>query len=85
MNGLLNTNNLCRINFSAFLRHLILVPALFMSFTWGGTTGKIAGQITDKATGEVLIGCNVIVEGEGIGAATNLNGHYYILNIPPRI
>jgi hypothetical protein len=55
-----------------------------LSFTWGGTTGKITGRITDKVTGESLIGCNiVIVEREGLGAATDLNGNYYILNIPP--
>ncbi|MBN4081068.1 TonB-dependent receptor [Caldithrix abyssi] len=62
---------------------MILIPALFFSFTWGGTTGKITGRTTDKATGEALIGCNLVVEGEELGAATDLTGHYYILNIPP--
>ena len=79
----MNTNYLYKSNFSAFLRHLILIPALFLSFIWGGTTDKITGRITDKETGEPLIGCNIIVIEEGLGAATDLNGYYYILNIPP--
>ena len=84
MNQLINTYNFYKNNFPTLLRHLVLIPTLFLSFTWGGTTGKITGRITDKVTGESLIGCNiVIVEREGLGAATDLNGNYYILNIPP--
>jgi len=84
MNQLINTYNFYKNNFPTILRHLVLIPTLFLSFTWGGTTGKITGRITDKVTGESLIGCNiVIVEREGLGAATDLNGNYYILNIPP--
>jgi len=50
-----------------------------------GTTGKIAGKITDKSTGEPLIGANVIVSGTSLGAATDVNGLYTILDIPPGI
>ena len=84
MNQLINTYNFYKNNFSTLLRHLVLIPTLFLSFIWGGTTGKITGRITDKVTGESLIGCNiVIVDREGLGAATDLNGNYYILNISP--
>lgn len=48
-----------------------------------GTTGKIAGKITDKDTGEPLIGANVMIEGFSWGAATDADGEFYILNIPP--
>lgn len=47
------------------------------------TTGKIRGRVTDKKTGEPLSGVNVILEGKSLGAATNDNGQYYIINIPP--
>ncbi|MEE8437378.1 MAG: TonB-dependent receptor [Candidatus Neomarinimicrobiota bacterium] len=80
MNKLKNTNH---INLSAYLKCLILVSALLFSFAQAGTTGKLTGRIIDEATGEGLIGCNIIVEGQGLGAATDLNGYYYILNIPP--
>ena len=51
--------------------------------TWAGTTGKIAGVITDAETGQRLPGVNIIVEGTTIGAASDLNGNYTILNVRP--
>ncbi|MBN1782336.1 TonB-dependent receptor [bacterium] len=48
-----------------------------------GTTGKIAGRIQDSATGDPLFGANIVVENTALGAATDINGEYYILNIPP--
>jgi len=46
-------------------------------------TGKIAGTIKDASTGEPLIGVNVIVEGTMMGAATDVDGYYVILNVDP--
>jgi hypothetical protein len=48
-----------------------------------GVTGKVAGQIIDKRTGEPLPGANVLLEGTIQGAATDINGEYYIINIQP--
>ncbi|OGU29706.1 MAG: hypothetical protein A2X67_07600 [Ignavibacteria bacterium GWA2_55_11] len=48
-----------------------------------GTTGKIRGLVKDKKTGEVLIGANVRVDGTGLGASTDIDGMYTILNVPP--
>jgi len=48
-----------------------------------GTTGKIAGQVRDVSTREALIGVNILIEGTRMGAATNIEGYYVILNIPP--
>ena len=45
--------------------------------------GKVAGTIKDKKSGEPLIGCNVVLEGTMMGAATDLEGRYTILNVPP--
>lgn len=39
-------------------------------------TGKIAGKVTDKATGETLIGLTVGVEGTTKGASTDIEGRY---------
>ncbi|MDZ7373405.1 MAG: TonB-dependent receptor [candidate division KSB1 bacterium] len=57
-------------------------------------TGKIAGRVVDREKGEPLPGANVVVvaywSGEEerpmqwpLGAATDENGHYVILNVPP--
>jgi len=66
---------------------LILLIVLFLAATLlvAGTTGKITGIVTDADTGELLVGCNVIIEGTYQGAATGANGEYFILNVPPGI
>ncbi len=58
---------------------LIIVQTTFLT----AQTGKIAGLITDATTGEALIGANVIIEGTTQGAASNIDGYYAILNVPP--
>lgn len=68
------------------LRSLFLVLlslAALGSSALAGNTGKIAGQAKDAQTGETLVGVNVIVEGTSMGAATNIDGYYVILNVPP--
>jgi len=47
------------------------------------TTGKISGTVTDAETGEPLPGANVVVEGELIGAATDNNGRFHVINVRP--
>lgn len=46
-------------------------------------TGKIVGTITEGATGEALPGANVVVEGTTLGGATDANGDFLILAVPP--
>jgi len=47
------------------------------------TTGKIAGRIIDMDTNEPLPAVNVVIVGTTLGATTDLDGNYFILNIPP--
>lgn len=46
-------------------------------------SGKISGTVTDATTGEPLIGVNIIVEGTYLGAASDMDGFYVILNVSP--
>ncbi len=62
---------------------LAALLCLSASALWAGNTGKIAGRVVDKSTGEALIGANVVVEGTTLGAATDENGKYFILQVPP--
>jgi len=55
---------------------------LFISL-FAGTTGKISGIVKDADTGEALPGANVIIEGTTLGASTDLDGYYSIINVPP--
>ncbi|OGC01496.1 hypothetical protein A2V82_10205 [candidate division KSB1 bacterium RBG_16_48_16] len=48
-----------------------------------GTTGKITGRVIDRQTNEPLPGVNIVLEGTGWGAASDLEGNYLIMNVPP--
>jgi len=51
---------------------------------WGlpNGIGAITGYITDVETGEPLIGANVLLVGTSYGSATDINGRYYLTNVP---
>lgn len=72
-----------------FLIHiLILLITLSFShivFSNPLAGGKIVGKVTDSKTGDPIPGVNVSVEGTTTGAATNLDGEYFILNLAPGI
>ena len=53
------------------------------AFVYAGTTGKISGKITDKANNEALIGTNISVVGTSMGAVSDFDGNYFIINLPP--
>ncbi len=53
-----------------------------ITYSYAGTTGKLAGFIKDKNSGEPLPGVNIIIQGTTMGAATDADGQYYIVNIP---
>ncbi len=60
---------------------LFLFLPTFILFA--GETGKIAGKVVDKESGEPLVGANIQISGTILGTAANLNGEYFIINIPP--
>lgn len=56
---------------------------LFVNNLFGQNAGKISGTVKDAETGEPLIGCNVAVLGTTLGASTDIDGAYFILNVSP--
>ncbi len=50
---------------------------------FAGTTGKISGKVIDAKTGEPLVGVNILIQNTSMGSATDVEGLFYILNIPP--
>ena len=74
---------------SSFLfRAKRIAPALILlllcaSPLWAATTGKIAGRIADAESGEALPGANVTIIGTDMGAASDLDGNYFVINVPP--
>lgn len=67
---------------SLTLRSIIMAVAV-MGTLWAQTTGKIAGRVVDNATGDPIPGANILIDGTAMGAATDANGDYFILGIPP--
>ena len=68
--------------------HKIYTVLLLMLFAFSfavAQTGRVAGKVTDKETGEPLIGANIIIVGSSFGAASDINGEYTIRQIPPGI
>ena len=67
------------------IRILVLLFLISPNFIFASVTGKIKGRVTDQETGEPIAGVNVILEGTYLGASTDQNGEYYILQISPGI
>lgn len=68
--------------FQKFYTTILLLLITFSFSLAQSGTGRIAGKVLDKQTGEPLLGANVIVEGTSLGAATDLNGEYLISQVP---
>ncbi len=70
-----------------FTKHMmtlfIIAALLCCGMVTAGTTGKLAGEVKDKESGEPLPGVNVVIDGTTIGAVTDGSGRYYILLVPP--
>ena len=62
---------------------LILILVLMLcAFAQAATVGKISGKVTDKETGSALPGVAVSIAGTSMGALTDMEGKYFILNVP---
>jgi hypothetical protein len=61
----------------------IFLAGLLSCQIFAGVTGKIAGNVTDARTNEPLPGVNIIIEGTSMGASTDEDGFYVILNVSP--
>jgi len=63
----------------------LVILLLFSNHLFAGNTGKISGRVIDETTGDGLPFANVLVDGTTLGAASDIDGYYTILNIPPGV
>jgi outer membrane receptor protein involved in Fe transport len=61
---------------------VFILLSLFSGILYSSTTGKIAGVVKNKDTGETLAGANILVQGTYLGAASDVDGNFVILNVP---
>lgn len=66
--------------------HFLLLSTIVIIFItssiYAQKSNLIQGKVTDKTTGEALIGTNIFLKGTAFGAASDLNGKYILKNIP---
>ncbi|HSD62981.1 MAG TPA: TonB-dependent receptor, partial [Ignavibacteriaceae bacterium] len=70
---------------NSFTKIFILILLLFsgsLTFAQSGV-GKLSGKVIDADTKEPLIGANIVLLNTELGAATDVDGNYFILNITP--
>ncbi len=66
------------------IRKVLSIAALVVMIQTFGLAqdGKLRGKVTDKESGEPLVGATVSLQGTSLGASTDINGEYIVLNIP---
>ena len=60
---------------------LILTALVLPVAVLAQTTGKITGQVTDAKTEGAMPGASVVVVDTELGAATDIDGNYYIVGL----
>ena len=60
------------------IRFKFVLVFLLSSAIGFAQTGTIKGTLKDETTGEGLISANVIIEGTGQGASTDIDGNFII-------
>ncbi|MCK4548337.1 MAG: TonB-dependent receptor [Candidatus Eisenbacteria sp.] len=61
----------------------LMVFLVWCSPLWAGTTGKVRGSIVDASDESLMASTNIEVVGTRMGAASDFEGYYVILNMPP--
>lgn len=64
------------------MKRIFYVLILLLTLTTLSFSGNISGIVVDSETGEGLIGVNVYLENTTIGTGTDLDGSFFIYNIP---
>ncbi len=64
------------------MKQFIFIFLVLCQIVFAGTTGKIVGRIVDAKTGEPLPAVNVVLLNTSMGASTDIDGIYYIVNVP---
>ncbi len=56
---------------------------IFISKSTLASNSNVEGYVKDAKTGEGLFGANIMIVGTSMGAATDMNGRFVILNVKP--
>ncbi len=70
------------VGFAFLSLGLAIALLLGASSAFAQLTGKVIGTVTDRDTGQPLVGAQVVVEGTNLGNISNEDGYYFINNVP---
>ncbi|MCX6145248.1 MAG: carboxypeptidase regulatory-like domain-containing protein [Ignavibacteriales bacterium] len=65
------------------MKNAILLLLVSLTPVIAQNSGKISGIVRDAKTKEPIPGVNVVIKGTMLGAATDVDGAYFILKVPP--
>ena len=68
-----------------FIKFLILTLFITLGESeeyYPQSVGIVRGKVVDASNGEELIGANILLQGTTLGAATDLQGNYFIKSVP---
>jgi outer membrane receptor protein involved in Fe transport len=65
------------------MKKILLLFYFFAVPLLAQNSGKISGHVKDSRTSEPLVGANIIIKGTRMGASTDVDGAYFVLNVPP--
>lgn len=71
-----------RFNLRAFINIMLLAIFTVSAALAQNGAGKVVGKVVDSESGEGLIGVNVYFDGSTLGAATDVDGTFFIENVP---
>jgi outer membrane receptor protein involved in Fe transport len=64
---------------------LLLLCILLSVSAVAQDAGKISGRVLDAKNGDPLPFANIVLRGTSFGASSNIDGDYFILNVPPGV
>ncbi len=73
------------MNVSRICTYCLFLVLVMSAVAQASVNGKITGRVVHERSREPLIGVNVLLVGTTLGAATDGNGEYLILRVPPGV
>lgn len=64
-------------------KHLLISLLFLLNYFYAGTTGKIAGYITDLENKQPLPGATIMIDNTDMGVSADVHGYFFILGVPP--
>jgi outer membrane receptor protein involved in Fe transport len=64
------------------LKLIFLIIIFLPGILYGQSRSKITGTIKDAESKEAMVGVTVMIENTGLGAVTDVNGKFIIINVP---